>query len=79
MELNEPIKVLAAFTPKPKPLRFKWSGREYTITKITLTWEAYEGRDHLYYFGVTDGANAFELCFSTENLTWSLVRVHGER
>ncbi len=74
--VNESVKVLALFGGgKMEPLRFSWRGVTYPIRKITLRWQDREGRAVIHHFGVSDGANAFQLGYHSEYLTWTLEAV----
>jgi hypothetical protein len=78
--VEERIIVAAIFGQKPwlKPVWFIWQGRQYRVKKITYTWVDKEGQEKLYHFAVTDGANLYELCYNSIQLTWQLSAIDTE-
>jgi hypothetical protein len=73
-QINEAVEVLADFKAgRLVPIRFVWSGRVYSVSKLNLTYHHSEGRGKAYYFAVSDGANYFKLKFDTESLVWTLL------
>jgi len=80
-EVNEPIKVGAIFgdnKKKLKPVWFVWSGRKYGIKEITYIWTEKVGRSIIHHFAVTDGANLFDISYSTDALIWTLHSVETD-
>ena len=73
--IKESIVVAAIFgrRPKVKPVWFVWQNQQHRIARITYTWMDKEGQAKLYHFAVSDGANLYELCYDSEQLTWRLV------
>jgi hypothetical protein len=60
--VEESVEVLALFRQgRVKPLRFLWRGVAYPIKEVTFNWKDREGRAAIHHFGVSDGANAFQL------------------
>ncbi len=77
-EINEPIKVAAIFGDKKKKLKpvwFIWSGRKHDIKEITYIWTERVGKANIHHFTVTDGANLFDISYSTDSLVWTLHSV----
>lgn len=77
-EIDAGIEVLAAFRGRScQPRVFTWEGRRHDVRKITASWSEREGAHWRHYFAVeTDGANIYELCFQTSDLSWRLLRIH---
>lgn len=74
-KVNEKVSVLSLFdrqTAELKPVRLKWQGREYTITKLGMHHTLREGRVLHHIFSVTDGNIFFCLDLDTEDLSWTL-------
>ena len=70
------IEVVAAFSPgRIKPLYFNLNSRQYSIERINYFWKDYRGRERLYCFSVTDGANTFQIYFSNQSLSWRLAKI----
>jgi hypothetical protein len=78
--VEEPVDVSAVFRGgKLRPTAFLWRGRSYRIRRVTGAYRARKGRHlELYYAVMGEGPEVYELRFSTEGMSWSLVRVHGE-
>ncbi|TVM03168.1 MAG: hypothetical protein CV087_06555 [Candidatus Brocadia sp. WS118] len=77
-EINEPIKVGAIFgdnDKKLKPVWFVWSGRKYNIREVTYIWTEKMGKTSRYHYTVTDGADLFDISYSTDTLLWALHSV----
>lgn len=79
-EINERIEVLAAFDRVGlRPRLFVWGKRRYPVARVTAAWTQPEGFFRRYHFAVlTDGANLYELSFSTRDLAWRLIRIHQD-
>ncbi len=72
-KVEEPVEVLVAFKNKrPEPMMFKWGQRYYQIKKVNLVHAERIGREKVYFFSVSDEANAYRLSFRTESLVWRL-------
>lgn len=70
----EKIKVLVNFDhPKVMPIAFKRNGHTYKIDKVNLVYHEREGTKTVFYFFVSDNANAYKLRFEPETLEWFLV------
>lgn len=75
---EEPVSVGAVFTKgQVIPQYFLWQGRRITVREVTYRWLDRVGNVLLYYIAVTDGANAYELCYNTQRLTWHLTQVQA--
>jgi hypothetical protein len=76
-EIGESVKVGVVFDEVKKiiPKWFIWNGRKHTIERVTFTWKVQEGRNMLHRFAVTDGANLYELCYDTAQLSWRLMNI----
>jgi hypothetical protein len=74
MEIGETISVIASFSMpyRIKPLRFRWSGKQFEIRDITYAWQTMEGQTKIYHFSVTDGRTLYELSFDTGSLLWKI-------
>ena len=78
--IGEPIQVYALFNNgRIQPLSFKWGQRVYKIAKVTKTWSSPVGKYKLHHFGVMDTQNNFyQLCYSEEDFTWTLIQTWNE-
>lgn len=73
----EPVEVLVAFkNARPEPMMFKWGEQYYQIRKVNLVHAERVGREKVYYFSVSDDANAYRLAFHTESLNWRLEEMY---
>ncbi len=71
--VREPVEVLVAFrNQRPEPMSFKWGQKHYQVKQVNLVHAERIGREKVYYFSVTDEANAYRLSFRTETLDWRL-------
>jgi hypothetical protein len=71
--VREPVEVLVAFrNNRPEPMMFKWGKQHYQVKQVNLVHAERVGREKVYYFSVSDEANAYRLSFHTESLAWSL-------
>ncbi len=71
--VKEPVEVLVAFkNDRPEPMMFKWGNQYYHVRKVNLVHAERVGREKIYFFSVSDEANAYRLSFSTESLRWQL-------
>ena len=69
--MSESIEVIASFTKNGVfPYILKWGQRRYKILKVNLVHPIKEGAVRIYFFSVSDGANAWKLGFNTESLKW---------
>ena len=78
--IEEPVDVSAVFRGgKLSPTAFMWRGRGYRVRRVLGTYRAVKGRYlELYYSVMSESPEVYELRFSTEGMSWSLVRVHTE-
>ncbi|GMU25158.1 MAG: hypothetical protein AMXMBFR16_00630 [Candidatus Uhrbacteria bacterium] len=75
-KVNQPVEVLAAFrNDRTEPMTFKWGKKYYQIRKVNLVHSEHNGREKVYYFSVSDDANAYRLSFRTESLKWMLEEI----
>jgi len=76
-EIHESIEVIAYFDGKTmRPLRFRWSGRPYQISKVNSVWNTLKGRAREYHFHVsTRESDSFELIYNTDIFEWKIGRV----
>ncbi|HPF95528.1 MAG: hypothetical protein KC582_04150 [Candidatus Magasanikbacteria bacterium] len=75
-QVKQPVEVVVVFKQrKPEPFIIKWGKRYIRIQKIHLVHSERIGRDKVYYFSVSDNANAYRLSFSTETLHWHMDEV----
>ena len=71
--VREPIEVLVTFRNNhPEPMMFKWGNQHYQVKRVNLVHAERVGREKIYYFSVSDDANAYRLSFHTESLAWNL-------
>ncbi|MFQ5674859.1 MAG: DUF6504 family protein [bacterium] len=79
-EINEPIEVITFFQDgRLHPLRFKWKGQVYKITRVNSRWSEQMGLGRQVHFSVTASTpDCFELIFDTEGFDWKLKRVFLE-
>jgi hypothetical protein len=78
--INEFIKVGAIFKTGEdiRPAWFVWEGRKYTVKEVNYFWLEKSGREKLFCFSVTDGANTYELNFNAERAVWKLTKICQE-
>lgn len=76
-EVHDPIEVITFFEQgKLRPLRFKWKGQVYKISRVHSSWSVREGLSRQCHFSVTAGTpDCFELVFDTSDFNWKLARV----
>lgn len=75
-KVNQPVEVLAAFrNDRTEPMTFKWGTKYYQVRKVNLVHTEHNGREKVYYFSVSDDANAYRLSFRTESLKWMLEEI----
>ena len=79
-EIQEPIEVITFFEQgKIHPLRFKWKGEVYKITRVNSRWSTQVGLGREYHFSVTaNSPDCFELVFDTTDFNWQLAVVYLE-
>lgn len=77
-KVEQPIEVMVAFRRRrPEPMIFKWANRYYQVRHVNLIHAERQGREKVYYFSVSDEANAYRLSFRTESLAWRLEEMCG--
>ena len=78
--VEEPVDVSAVFRGgKLRPTAFLWRGRNYRVRRVLGTHRTLKGRYlELHYSVMSENPEVYELRFSTEGMSWSLVRVHSE-
>ena len=75
-QVKQPVEVVVVFKQrKPEPFLLKWGKRYIRLRKVHLVHSERIGRDKVYYFSVSDDANAYRLSFSTETLNWHMDEV----
>ncbi|MFN8178128.1 MAG: hypothetical protein U0167_09370 [bacterium] len=79
-KVQEPIEVLSRFVEgKIQPVRFRWRGRVFTITRVTSAWMRREGEQREHFFSVGVGTREqYELCYCPQTSLWTLETVHAE-
>jgi len=78
LRVDVPIAVISVYDPrgaKVSPLKVRWDGREYPITKVGLHHQFRNGRTLHHIFSVTSGDTFFRLNLNTDNLSWRLEEV----
>jgi len=76
-DIYEAIEVISLFKEgKIKPLRFKWNGRVYRISRLNGHWVNPKGYDKQYHFSlIADNSDYFEIMFDTATFEWQIARV----
>lgn len=78
LKVNVPVSVIFVYEPngaKVSPLKVRWDGRVYTITKVGLHHHFREGRILHHIFSVVSDETFFRLNLNTDNLSWRLEEV----
>ncbi len=77
-EVNESIDVLTIFRDGTmRPVKFKWAGKTYKISRVTFEWVSKEGSFPIYHFAVmADGDDVYEIFLNTFTMRWTLAKVH---
>ncbi len=78
--IEEPIEVSAIFGRRRiRPVAFVWRDRKYRISRIVGAHRQRKGQYiEVYYSVISEGPEIYELCFSTDSMGWSLVRIHSQ-
>ncbi len=78
--IDEFVKVAAVFKTGEdiRPAWFVWGNRKYVVKEVNYFWVERSGRDKLFCFSVTDGANTYELSFNADRAVWKLQKVCQE-
>ena len=76
-QTHDPIEVISYFDGKKmKPIRFRWKGRAYHISRVNGVWDSVQGKTREYHFHVsTRESGSFELIYNNSGLMWKLGRV----
>jgi len=79
-QVEEPVDVSAVFrSGKMRPMVFIWRNRNYKIHRVLGSYRSMKGRYlEIYYSVMSETPEVYELRFSTDGMSWSLVRVHSE-
>lgn len=78
LKVDVPVAVVFAYDPKGariSPLRVRWDGREYPVTKVGLHHRFRLGQTLHHIFSVISGDTFFRLNLNTDNLSWRLEEV----
>lgn len=76
--INEKISVITKYDRikgTVTPVKLRWQGRDYVITKLAYYHRRREGRNILHIFHVTDGITDFKLRLDSETLHWTLEEI----
>lgn len=78
--VEEPVDVSAVFRGgRLRPMAFMWRKRSYKVERVLGSYRAMKGRYlEIYYSVMSDTPEVYELRFSTDGMSWSLVRIHSE-
>jgi|SRR3989338_5464626 len=70
-EQDNPVEIIVSFGAQGVvPHVMKWGKATYKLAKVNLVHTIKEGVVRIYFFSVSDDANAWKLGFNTETLTW---------
>ena len=78
---NKKIKVGVVFEEASAKILPKWfirDGRQYTIERVTYTWEEKKGRGLIKHFAVMAENTHYELTYDTHRTLWHLASVGDE-
>ncbi len=78
--VQEPIEVLSRFVEgKVQPVRFRWRGRVFTVSRISSAWLKREGERREHFFSVgAGGREQYELSYRPDTSQWTLENVYSE-
>lgn len=77
--LNDPVEVMVSFARnKVRPMRMRWNERNYDFRQVHLIHAAREGTKRVFYFSLSDTANAFKLKLDPDVLEWRLVELYTD-
>jgi hypothetical protein len=71
---SEAVEVQAVFSPRalhPRPVSFRWHGREYSVEKVHLVYEAWEGDTRFLLYSLTAGGTFLELRYDMKRARWT--------
>lgn len=76
-DIYESIEVISYFKDGSlKPLRFKWNGRVYRISRLNGYWVSHQGYNRQHHFSViADSSDYFELLYDDASFDWQVARV----
>lgn len=79
-QTKEAISVSAVFKNfQLKPTAFIWNGRKYKVVSILSSFQNYKGKFRCYHYAVkAENGDIYEIYLSTEDMSWSLIRVHSQ-
>jgi hypothetical protein len=79
-KVQEPIEVLSRFVEgKVQPMRFRWRGRVFTVSRITSTWMKRVGDQRAHFFSVGVGTHDhYELSFQPRSCQWTLENIYED-
>jgi hypothetical protein len=78
LKVDVPVSVISIYDPngaKVSPLKVRWDGRVYSITKVGLHHHFRQGRTLHHIFSVVSDETFFRLNLNTDNLSWRLEEV----
>ena len=78
LKVDVPVAVVFEYEPrgaKISPLRLRWDGRVYSVTKVGLHHQFRIGRTLHHIFSVVCGDTFFRLNLNTDNLSWHLEEI----
>ncbi len=76
--INEKVSVILSYNREAGtilPLKMRWQGRVYSISKLSYHHKIRDGRTILHIFHVTNGALDFRLKLNTDTLHWTLEEI----
>lgn len=78
-QIREPVDVLVSFSGgQIRPRAFLWRNRKYRVDSVNLSYSSRDGREPVYFFAVSDGANSYKLCFLPAKMSWKLMEMYVE-
>ncbi|NTU73323.1 hypothetical protein HGB07_04105 [Candidatus Roizmanbacteria bacterium] len=79
--INEKVSVITLYDRikgSVMPVKIKWQGRTYAITKLGYHHKVTEGRTLIHIFSVSNEETAFKLRLDTNTLHWTLLEIYDE-
>jgi len=58
-----------------RPLSFVWHHRSYDVRRVNFRWKDKRGKKELWFFSVATPGGTYELAFSSQHLSWHLIRL----
>lgn len=77
-KVDVPISVILAFDAKTRkvlPLKLRWDGRDYSVSRIGLHHTYRQGNTLFHVFSLVAENVFFRLVFNTDNLFWRLEEI----